>query len=49
MMRLGWPEGTPFFIDLFGLAFFFNLETTPVVQLDEELSKYNFQLFPLGD
>ena len=43
------PEGTPFFIDLFGFIFFLNLENAPVVQLNEEIAKLNFQLFPLGD
>jgi hypothetical protein len=43
------PEGTPYFIDIFGLYFIVNLEPTPLLRLDEELTKANFRLFPLFD
>ncbi|HST51837.1 MAG TPA: HNH endonuclease [Pyrinomonadaceae bacterium] len=42
------PEGTPVFIDLFGIIFFLNLENAPVVQVDEETAKLGFQQFSLG-
>ena len=43
------PEGTPFFIDLFGLAFLLSLENTPVIQSDDEIAKLNFELISLAD
>ena len=42
------PEGTPVFIDLFGFAFFFNLENGRKMQVDEEMAKYNFELVSLA-
>jgi HNH endonuclease len=41
-------EGTPYFIDIYGLRFIVNLEPTPVVNLSEELIKHKFALFPLN-
>ncbi len=40
-------DGTCFRIDIYGLVFFFNLETTPVLKLTEELTEMNFSSFPL--
>lgn len=42
------PEGTPVFIDIFGFAFFFNLESGRKMQVDEEMAKYNFELVSLA-
>jgi hypothetical protein len=42
------PEGTPVFIDLFGLAFFLNLENGRAMQVDEEMAKYHFELVSLA-
>jgi hypothetical protein len=42
------PEGTPVFIDLFGFAFFLNLENGRTMQVDEEMAKYHFELVSLA-
>jgi len=42
-------EGTLFAIDLFGLAFIVNLEEMPVLGLNEEAAKFNFESFSLLD
>lgn len=47
VMHVPSAEGTPFVIDLFGLVFLVNLEDTPVLKLDEEIAKFNFESFPL--
>ena len=47
VVYLDQPEGTPFFIDFFGLAFMFNLEMTPEVVLQEDLVNLNFKLVSL--
>jgi hypothetical protein len=39
-------DGTCFQIDIYGFVFLFNLETTPVLRLTEELAKMNFGLNP---
>lgn len=40
--------GTGFQLDIYGLIFLFNLETTPVIELTEEqLAEINFSSFPL--
>jgi len=47
-LHLEIPEGTGFFIDLFGLAFFLNLENGRAMQVDEEMARYNFELVSLA-
>jgi hypothetical protein len=47
VVYLDQPDGTPFFIDLFGLAFMFNLETTPEIILLDDLAKLGFELVSL--
>ena len=47
-MYLEIAEGTPVFIDLFGFAFFLNLENGRKMQVDEEMAKYNFELVSLA-
>jgi hypothetical protein len=42
------PEGTPVFIDLFGMAFIFNLEETPAIVLEEDMANLNFELVSLN-
>lgn len=43
------PEGTPFIIDIFGLIFLINLESAPVIHLDEVINQTQFSLYPLCD
>lgn len=44
VMYLDSQEGTPFVVELFGLAFIFNLEETPEIVLQADLAKLNFEL-----
>ncbi|MDP2168092.1 MAG: HNH endonuclease [Thermodesulfovibrionales bacterium] len=40
--------GTPFIMNIFGVAFLFNLEPEPLMKIDNELDKENFQRFSLS-
>ncbi len=40
-------EGTPFAIDIYGLVFLLNLESAPVLQLNEVINQTQFALHPL--
>jgi hypothetical protein len=42
-------DGTLFFIDIYGLVFLLNLETTPVLELNEQLGDLGFEAYALGD
>ena len=41
--------GTPFKMSIFGLVFFFNLESEPVIQMNPDLEKMDMQCFSLSD
>ena len=41
--------GTPVAMSIYGLTFLFNLETTPTVDLDNQLAQLHFQSFSLDD
>ena len=41
--------GTPFKINIFGVTFHLNLEPKPLMKMDNELDKENFQRFSLSD
>lgn len=41
------PEGTPFAIDIYGLMFLLNLESKPVLELNELLTQTQFAIYPL--
>jgi hypothetical protein len=40
-------EGTPFVINLYGLIFRMNLETTPTMQLNNTLTRVSYASYPL--
>jgi hypothetical protein len=41
------PVGTPVFLDLFGMVFFFNLEPEPDIVLPEDIARLGFELVSL--
>jgi hypothetical protein len=43
------PQGTPFAIDIYGLIFLINIESEPILQLNEVINETQFALYPLFD
>jgi hypothetical protein len=39
--------GTPFFVDLLGMAFMFNLEAEPEIVLQDDIARLGFELVSL--
>lgn len=42
-------EGSQIVIDVFGLIFFLNLESHPILELTEDLAQHHFRAYPLSD